>query len=89
MNWQSRANNAFVSLTGPISVGNEAIITAHEIGHILTNGGHYTGENQLLNIMLDGASVKDEDNEGVETAARPKRFFDEQETLIRGHHLAN
>ena len=78
-------NNAVIAVRQQATT---PIQTAHELGHLLTNYGHYTGPFDRVNMMCDGASEFPDSVTGAPAVSGAWRLFDEQVAKIRSSPLA-
>ena len=73
-------NVVFIStsaLKGDSLIGPKPFTLPHEIGHILTNAGHYIGEHKPINLMRDGGTSSSQE------IGYSKRLFEFQDKQIR------
>ncbi len=85
--WANRAGGTPADINTAL-VGNGAtpFTGAHEIGHILTNAGHYTGTDPVTGITTDNDLMRN-GTSSVDTVGATKRLTDAQITAARGSGL--
>ena len=68
---------ALSDLKGDSLAGGKPFTLPHEIGHILTNAGHYIGDHKPINLMRDGGTSTNQE------IGYSKRLFEFQDKQIR------